>query len=96
MLSETVIMQAWIWPPDVHPGVMAVTALDRLSPPDLQFQLHGSTGDTISVVADLASAAEVCADDVIYIEQRGSFRVVRREGWPSGRVLLTLAAWPTQ
>jgi hypothetical protein len=50
---------------------------------------HGST-----VVAALASADRLASGALLYVEQRGAFELLRREVWPGGRVLLTLAAWP--
>jgi hypothetical protein len=28
------------------------------------------------------------------VAKRGLFEILRREDWPGGRILLTLAAWP--
>jgi hypothetical protein len=54
---------------------------------------RGGGGDSITVqVAEGTAPAEPGA--LLYIQGRGTFRQVRCERWPGGRVLLTLAAWP--
>lgn len=93
-MNEDVKLVAWAWPRDLKPGVMAVVALDKLLPSDLELLLHSSTGDTITARTTVSGAAEVQPDDVVYVGGRGAFEVVRREGWPNNQVLLTLAAWP--
>jgi hypothetical protein len=53
-------------------------------------QLLTSRGDGVTV--QLAQRAPP-PDALLYVERRVAFEVQRREPWPGGRVLLTLAAW---
>jgi len=61
--------------------------------PAIQKSSVSSTGDTITVQV-IDGIAPLDADAVLYAERRGPFEIARRETWPGGRELLTLAAWP--
>lgn len=74
-------------------GVVAAAQDGLLGPPDLRARLLSSTGDTISVQV-FEGTVPVEPDALLYVEHRGAYVVLRREMWPEGRDLLTLAAWP--
>lgn len=86
------LVAAWIYSRDLAQDVMPTVAIDRLAPPDLRARVLRSTGDTLTVQVDEGALPN--GNELVYVERRGAFEVARREAWPEGRVLLTLAAWP--
>ncbi len=86
---------------DQDPNELTLAALDRTCDSAFRCIVLSSTGDTLAV--------QVVGDDLpsvyatlLYVEKRGTFKLVRVERWPpaSGqkkpRVLLKLAAWPAR
>jgi hypothetical protein len=86
-------VELWQFPRDFDRGAATQIAQDGLAPPDARGHLLSSTGDTLTMQLVDGRISED-AGMVVYAGGRGAFEVVRREVWPKGRVLLTLAAWP--
>lgn len=87
------VLGVWVFPRGTDPGEMARVAMDMGRLPDLHVQLLTSTGETVTVqVVD--GLVPLDATGVLYVQRRGTYELLRREPWPGGRVLLTLAAWP--
>jgi hypothetical protein len=92
-MSSDGAVSAWAFPRSLSVAVMVQVAQDHLESPDLHIRILSTTGDGLSVqVVD--GVVPFDPDAVIYVERRGPFEIARREAWPGGRVLLTLAAWP--
>ncbi len=92
LAGDSGLVAAWVYPRDLSGEVMPNIAMGRLMPPNLRARLLSTTGDTITMQLD--EGTPPAGDDLVYVERRGPFELVRRESWPEGRVLLTLAAWP--
>jgi hypothetical protein len=91
-MTREAFLSVWSVPEGTDLSAMIEIAHGRLLPPDFRAHLLSSTGDTITV--QVVDGAPPLDDELLYIEQRGAFEVLRREVWPEGRVLLTLSAWP--
>lgn len=92
-MSTDNLLAVWEFPRTLDVAAMVEIAQDELEQPDLHLQLLSSTGDTVTVqVVD--GVAPLDPEAVLYVQGRGPFEIARRETWPGGRVLLTLAAWP--
>jgi hypothetical protein len=94
MINEAVLSA---WPVDrlaLDVRLLVAAAQEgKLGKAQLQLRLVADRGDSVTVqVAEGTAPAEPGA--LLYIQGRGTFRQVRSERWPGGRVLLTLAAWP--
>ncbi len=87
------LLHAWRFPRDANLAAMVKIAQKELLPSDLRIRLLSSTGDTISALA-LDEVVPPLDDSLFYIQNHGAYEVVRRETWPGGREVLTLAAWP--
>ncbi len=89
------LLHSWVFDRDrVDFGAVVRASQDGdMGPPGLQLSLLSSTGDTITVqVVD--GIIPLDPDAVFYVQGRGTYEMLRRECWPGGRTLLTLAAWP--
>jgi hypothetical protein len=86
-------VELWEFPRDFDIAKITEVAQDRLTPPDAEGYVLSSSGDTLTVQV-LRGGITEDADMLVYVGGRGVFEVTRREVWPEGRVLLTLAAWP--
>lgn len=86
------LLAVWLHPADADVGVMARAALDMTEVPDLQARFIASTGDTITL--QLVDGRAPLGHELLYVQGRGAYELVRVERWPAGQVLLGLAAWP--
>jgi hypothetical protein len=92
-LTREALLRAWELPRGFDLRAMIAITQQDLLLPDLRVRLLSSTGDTITVQV-VEGAPPVSDAILLYIQGRGVYDVLRREMWPGGRVLLTLAAWP--
>jgi hypothetical protein len=87
------LLTAWTFDRDAWSTLRITVYLDGIEPPELALRLLRSTGDTIAVEV-VEGRVPLGPDELLYVGGRGAYEVARREEWPGGRVLLTLAAWP--
>jgi len=88
-----------VWEFHENDSIEAITAvaLDRSRPPDWRGQLVATHGDVVTVQLVDGARPSMAESVRYYVEQRGPYRLLRREVWPAEpepRVLLTLRAWP--
>jgi hypothetical protein len=92
-----------VWEFDREEDLGAVTrrSMDGAAPADFTADLVSSTGDTITVRV-VSGTPSRDPELTVYVEGRGAYELVRREGWPpSGggeraRLHITLRAWPNR
>lgn len=86
----------WEYPGDDADGLRdaARIALDRLFPPDLDGVIVSARADSITVQVVRGELGDPAA--ILYVENRGTFEILRVEERPGARTLLVLRAWPAR
>ena len=95
------VLEVWEAERDKDPNELTLAALDRTRDPAFRCVVLSSTGDTLGlqIIGDDLPSVDA---DLLYVEKRGTFRLVRVERWPPApgmkkpRVLLKLSAWPAR
>jgi len=72
---------AWIAAEQVDLAEITRAAMDTTVPPDFRVMILSSTGDTLGLKVT-AVQPTLKADQLAYVERRGSFEVLRVETWP--------------
>jgi hypothetical protein len=86
----------WEYPRDNDDGLRAAArvALDRLIEPDMDAVMVSARADHVTV--QIVRGKLEHPRSILYVEQRGTFEIIRTELWPGARALLVLRAWPSR
>jgi hypothetical protein len=94
-MTEDALLSAWVLEREAIDldALAAAAEADALGPPDLRFRLLSTRGDNLTVQLAQPTIPPP-PGALLFVERHGAFELLRREPWPGGRVLLTMAAWP--